>query len=478
MQRTDRAQLLWGERTPYAPSLVDGELRAEWPARVDEFLDGVAESAVDRWVPAASLLHSDGDAMDIAVVDDRIVGVRGRAKDRVNRGRLDVKDRFGWRANSAPDRLTTPLIRDGDRLVECDWDTAMNRIVERSKELLAMPGGRGRFGFYTSGQLFLEEYYTLGVIGKAGIGTPHMDGNTRLCTATAAAALKASFGTDGQPAGYDDVDLCDALAFWGHNVAETQQVLWARMLDRRAGSDPPTMLAVDPRSTPVAQEADLHLALRPGTNVALLNALLRLVIQKGWYDNEFVQQHTLGFDQLSKVIEPYTPAYAAEICGLARRDVEAAAELLGTARRLVSTVLQGVYQSNQATAAACSVNTLHLLRGMIGRPGAGVFQMNGQPSAQNTRETGADGDLPGFRNWENPKHVEDLARVWNVDPQVIPSWSPPTHAMQIFRYAEQGSIDLLWISATNPAVSLAAVGTHPAASCPVPTCSSLSRTCS
>jgi anaerobic selenocysteine-containing dehydrogenase len=111
-------------------------------------------------------------------------------------------------------------------------------------------------------------------------------------------------------------------------------------------------------------------------------------------------------------------------------------------------------QSNQATAAACQVNNLHLLRGMIGRPGAGVLQMNGQPTAENTRETGADGDLPGLRNWDNPQHIRELAELWKVDEMTIPHWAPPTHAMQIWRYAEQGSIKLLWISATNPAVSL------------------------
>jgi len=117
-------------------------------------------------------------------------------------------------------------------------------------------------------------------------------------------------------------------------------------------------------------------------------------------------------------------------------------------------VLQGFYQSNQATAAACQVNNLHLLRGMLGVPGAGIYQMNGQPTAQNTRETGADGDLPGLRNWDNPDHAAELARLWNVDVHTVPHWAPPTHAMQLFRYAEQGSIELLWISATNPAVSL------------------------
>ncbi len=141
--------------------------------RVDTCLaDGLTESDVDSWVQSASLLHSNGDAMDIAVQGGRIVGVRGGAEDRVNRGRLDVKDLYGWQANNSADRPTRPLVREGDGLVECDWDTAMGRIVDRSRELLAQPGGWGRFGFYTSGQLFLEEYYTLAVIGKAGIGTP------------------------------------------------------------------------------------------------------------------------------------------------------------------------------------------------------------------------------------------------------------------------------------------------------------------
>src|SRR4029079_5884590 len=109
-------------------------------------------------------------------------------------------------------------------------------------------------------------------------------------------------------------------------------------------------------------------------------------------------------------------------------------------------------------AGSCQVNNIHLLRGMIGKPGASVFQMNGQPTAQNTRETGADGDLAGFRNWDNPAHIRELAELWNVDEMTIPHWAPPTHSMQIFRYAEQGSIKLLWISATNPALSMPDLG--------------------
>lgn len=447
---TDRIADPWGPRTPYGPHDV------VWPARVDTFLaPGLTEADVEEWVPSASVLHSNGDAMEIAVAGGRIVGVRGRAADRVNRGRLDPKDLYGWQANHSPDRLRRPLVRtERGELAETDWDTAMELIVRRSRELLDHPGGWGRFGFYTSGQLFLEEYYTLAVLGRCGIGTPHMDGNTRTCTATAGAALKASFGTDGQPGSYADIDHCDTLALWGHNVAETQAVLWMRMLDRRRGPHPPRMLVVDPRLTPVAREADIHLAVRNGTNQALMNALQYELIRNDWIDEEYVRAHTIGFEKLVALVADYPPERAAEICDVPADQIRAAAELLGTGERLFSTVLQGFYQSHQATAAACQVNNIHLLRGMLGRPGAGLCQMNGQPTAENTRETGADGDLPGFRNWDNPDHVAELARLWRVDPIRIPSWAQPTHAMKIFRYAEQGSINLLWISATNPAVSL------------------------
>jgi ferredoxin-nitrate reductase len=300
----------------------------------------------------------------------------------------------------------------------------------------------------------LEEYYTLSVIGKAGIGTPHMDGNTRLCTATAAASLKESFGADGQPGSYTDIDLCDTLFCFGHNVAATQTVLWSRILDRLAGAAPPHLVAVDPRLTEVAKAAEIHLAPKPGTNLALVNGLLQQLINNDWIDHDFIDQHTKGFEELASIVANYPPRRVAEICGVEARDVEAAAQLFGASSNAVSTVLQGFYQSHQATAASVAVNNMHLLRGMLGRPGAGILQMNGQPTAQNNRETGADGDLPGFRNWENEQHIEALAKLWDVDPIVIPHWAEPTHAMQIFRYAEQGSIKFLWIAGTNPAVSL------------------------
>jgi anaerobic selenocysteine-containing dehydrogenase len=443
----DRIENPWGERTPYAR----GE---RWPTRVDSYLEpGVGPDDVDRWVQSASILHSNGDGIDIAVKDGRIVGVRGREQDRVNRGRLDPKDLYGWQANASPDRLTRPLIRQDGELVETDWDTAMGAIVERSQSLLE-ESGPGSISFYTSGQLFLEEYYTLGVIARAGIGTNHLDGNTRLCTATADEALKETFGCDGDPGSLADIDHADTIALFGHNMAETQVVSWARILDRRAGPDPPTLIAVDPRSTPVAREADIHIPLRNGTNLALMNALIHEVIANDWVDHDYVGRHTVGYEELEQQTADCTPEWAARICGVDAKVIRDAARAIGEAQALVSTVLQGFYQSHQATAASVQVNNLNLLRGMLGRPGAGVMQMNGQPTAQNTRECGANGDFAAFRNWQNDAHVDELARIWNVDPEQIPSYGPPTHIMQILRYIEQGSVDFLWVTATNPLVSL------------------------
>lgn len=177
---------------------------------------------------------------------------------------------------------------------------------------------------------------------------------------------------------------------------------------RTRGQQPPKVVCVDPRRTPVAREAErtggVHLAPRVGTNLALMNALTRELFEHDWVDQQWVDAHTIGVQDLRAVVDPHTPEKAEQICGVAAKDIRSAARIFGESQNVLSTVLQGFYQSHQATASAVAVNNLHLLRGLIGRPGSGVLQMNGQPTAQNNRECGADGDLPGFRNWDNPAH--------------------------------------------------------------------------
>ncbi|WP_438001565.1 nitrate reductase [Sorangium sp. So ce185] len=436
----------WGERTPYF-----GE--HQWPARVDE----QTQEEPERWVQSCCVLCTNGCGLDIGVKGNRIVGVRGRAQDVVNHGRLGPKGLHGWVANNSPDRLTRPLIRTGkkpgDAFREATWDEAMALMTRRCRDVVARytPGA---VAIYNSGQLFIEDYYTLSVIAHAGLRTNHIDGNTRLCTATAGSSLRETFGRDGQPSSYRDLDVADCILHVGHNIAATQTVSWMRILDRRRGPNPPRLVVIDPRTTDTAREADVHLTPRLGTNVALLNGLMHLLIQNGHVDQPFIDAHTVGFEVLREKVAAYPPRRVTEITGVPVDQLNAAARLLGTSERLLATVLQGVYQAHEATAAACQVNNLVLIRGMIGKPGCGVIQSNGQPTAQNTRETGADGEFPGFRNMNNPAHVADLARVWNVEPDVIPTFAPHTHCTQLFRLAEQGSIRMLWIIGTNPAVSV------------------------
>jgi len=200
---TDRTRDIWGERTSFSRG-------ADWPVRVDQYLlDGVSEEGVE-WFQSACVLCSNGCGMDVAVQEGRLVGVRGRAQDRVNHGRLGPKGLYGWQANNAPDRLTRPLIRRDGELQDASWDEALELVVERTQAVVAESGPLAT-AFYNTGQLFLEDYYTLALVVRGGIGTPHLDGNTRLCTATADFALKETFGTDGAPGSLTDFDECDTI---------------------------------------------------------------------------------------------------------------------------------------------------------------------------------------------------------------------------------------------------------------------------
>lgn len=280
------------------------------------------------------------------------------------------------------------------------------------------------------------------------------DGNTRLCTATAAASMRESFGCDGQPGSYGDVDYTDCLFLVGHNVAATQTVLWARMLDRLAGPNPPKLIVVDPRVSETAKHATIHLRPKVGTNLALLNGLQYLLFENDWVDMDYVSKHVVGLESLRNTVKEYPPDVVEKITGVPQKQLRETAELLGKTPSLLSTALQGVYQSNQATASACQINNINLLLGKIGKPGSGILQMNGQPTAQNNRETGCDGEYPGFRNFQNPKQMQEIADVWNIPLIKLPHWNQPTHVENMLRFIAEGSIQMFWISGTNPLVSL------------------------
>jgi anaerobic selenocysteine-containing dehydrogenase len=407
----------------------------------------------DRWVHSACVLCSNGCGLEIAVKDGRIVGVRGDARHPVNFGHLGPKGENGWVANHDPRRGTRPMIRrrKGARLEPVSWEEALDFFVERFKAAWSL--GHENLACYNSGQLTIEEFYALAKLWRGGLQSSNIDGNTRLCTATSATGLMANFGADGPVASYVDIDQADLLCLYGHNVAEAQTVLWERMLaaKRERGT---RIIVADPRKSPtVRQGADLHLQLRLGTNVALMNGIIHLLIARGWVNRDFVSANTVGFDAMSDVTNKYGPERVAEICGVPREALERAAEWIGTTPRMVSTVLQGFYQSVEATASSSLVNSVHLLTGAIGKVGAGPLLMAGQPSAMSNREAGGDGSYPGYRNPHNPHHMRELAELWNIDfdrfhPEV------PKDILTMLEVAERGEIEFLWVIGTNPLVSL------------------------
>jgi ferredoxin-nitrate reductase len=419
--------------------------------RIDQNL-GIAGEP-DRWVHSACLLCSNGCGLDIAVKDGRIVGVRGNPHHPVNFGHLGPKGANGWVANNDSRRGTQPLIRreKGTPLQPVSWEEALDFFIQKFRE--AWDKGHENLACYNSGQLLLEEYYVLSKLWRGGLQSSNIDGNTRLCTATSATGLMSNFGADGPVASYADVDEARLLCLYGHNVAETQTVLWERMLSARKRNQG-RILVVDPRKSPtVRQGADLHLQIKLGTNVALMNGLIHVLIRDGHVNRAFVDRYTVGFDGMEETVREYSPGRVAEICGIRPEELELAATWIGTTPQMVSTVLQGFYQSVEATAACSLVNSVHLLLGAIGKPGAGPLLMAGQPSAMSNREAGADGSYPGYRNPQNPKHMRELAELWNLDPEQFHP-EVPKDITTMLETAERGEIEFLWVIGTNPLVSM------------------------
>ena len=407
----------------------------------------------DSWVHSACVLCSNGCGMDIGVKDGRIVGVRGQPNHPVSFGHLGPKGEHAWVANNHPRRGKMPMIRrkKGGEMEETSWAEAFNFFMEKFGQ--ARERGHENLGCYNSGQLTIEEFYTLGKLWRGGLQSSNIDGNTRLCTATSASGLMTNFGADGPVASYVDVDEAELLCLYGHNVAETQTVLWERMLaskKRNSGR----IIVVDSRKSPtVRQGADLHLQVRLGTNVALMNGIIHLLIANDWVDKSFIDEHTVGFEKLNVIASEYPPERVAEICGISAQDLQTAVQWIGSTERMVSTVLQGFYQSVQATAASSLVNTVHLLRGAIGKRGSGPLLMAGQPSAMCNREAGAGGTFPAYRNPLNPHHMKDLCELWNIN---FEDFHPeaPKDILTMMEIAERGELEFLWVIGTNPIVSL------------------------
>ncbi len=353
------------------------------------------------------------------------------------------------------DRLLYPMVRDSldQPFQQVSWDEALQRVADRIQTVVATQGPDS-VCMYGSGQLQTEDYYIAQKLLRGCLGTNNFDSNSRLCMAAAATGYVQSLGADGPPCCYDDLELTDCAFIMGANPAECHPIVFNRLRKYHKQNPHVKLIVVDPRRTPTAEVADLHLAIRPGTDIDLLNGIAHLLVLWGATDADFIQNHTNDFPTYASVTQYYSPERVAETCGISIADLEQAARYWARSERVLSLWAMGVNQSSEGTAKVRTLINLHLMTGNIGKPGAGPFSLTGQPNAMGGRESGGMSHLlPGYRSVKNPQHRAEVEQFWGLPAgQVSPTVGRT--AWDIITGLEQNDVGVLWIVATNPAVSL------------------------
>ena len=353
------------------------------------------------------------------------------------------------------DRLKYPMMRDSldQPLRRVSWSEAFDRIVDRIKEVRETQGSEA-ICMYGSGQFQTEDYYIAQKLLKGCLGTNNFDANSRLCMSSAVAGYMASFGSDGPPCCYDDLELTDCAFLIGTNAAECHPIVFNRLRQYHKKNRQVKMVVVDPRRTKTAEAADLHLAIKPGTDIDLLNGIAHLLLRWGMLDTLFLDECTQGFSSYTQIIEHYPPEIVARKCGIRIDHLEEAARYWGESEKVLSLWSMGVNQSIEGTAKVRTLINLHLMTGNIGKPGAGPFSLTGQPNAMGGREAGGLAYiLPGYRLVKNPDHRAEVEEGWGLKSGSI-SPIPGKDAWSMITGLETGDVGLLWIAATNPAVTM------------------------
>jgi len=401
----------------------------------------------DQWVTTTCGYCSVGCGMFVGVKEGRAVSVRGNPDHPVNLGKLCPKGLSEHYTLEAPNRAKHPLLRQQGKLVPVSWDEALGTMVEKFRATQERCG-RDALGVISTGQLVTEEFYTLGKLVQLGLGTKNYDGNTTLCMASAVSGYKRSFGSDGPPGAYEDLRKADVIFLIGANVADNHPILCQHL----EANPRKTLIVADPRVTKTAMMADLFLPLKPRSDIALLNGIIHVLIQTGQIDCEFIAKHTTAFSELAKFVEKYTPAYVSQITGLSEDLILKTAYLYGNAEAALIGWTMGVNHSTQGAETVNAINNLALITGNIGRAGASPFSITGQCNAMGTREAGFTSSLPGYRKFESTRDREDLAALWGISKDRIPT-SRGLAYPDIIEAAVSKKIRALWIIATNPIVS-------------------------
>lgn len=380
-----------------------------------------------------------------------------------NRGILCSKGRTLLHAAlDHSNRLLHPELRTvrGQPRRRASWEAA---IGHAARELLRIREAYGpdSIAVYGSGQWLTEEYYLINKLVKGGLGTNNLDTNSRLCMSSAVAGYTRTLGADGPPGNYEDLELADTLVVTGANPAWCHPVLWRRVEAAKAARPAMRIVVIDPRTTDTAELADLHLRLKPGSDVALYLGLGRRLIATDAIDRGFITDHTNGFDAWAAACEPWTEDRTAETCGISADDLRQLAVWIASGRNFVSAWTMGLNQASDGVARNTALIALHLATGSIGRPGTGPFSLTGQPNAMGGREVGGMATLlSNHRNLASAADRAEVAKIWGVES--LPS-KPGLTAVELFQAIRDGRVRAVWICATNPVESMPDAGAVDAA---------------
>jgi assimilatory nitrate reductase catalytic subunit len=411
-----------------------------------------ADVPPERLVPTHCCFCGVQCGMYLKVADNRVIGIESRDFAH-NRGSLCPKGVVAYQQVEHPDRLKYPLMRRGGKgspLERVTWDEALDYVVRRWQDIQARYG-RDAVAVYSGSSMTNEKCYLAGKFARVALGTRHVDYNGRLCMSSAAVAYARAFGIDRAPVPMPDIALSDCILVVGSNVAECFPIVmnWVwRARDRGA-----SLIVLDPRQTPIARTADLWLPVRPGTDVAVLNAMLRVLIHDGLIDDAYVAARTTGWEEVRAAVEPYTPEAVERIAGVPAARIVAAARLYGRAPRSLIMHARGVEHSTHGVDSCLACINLALARGQVGKPGGGTMMLTGQGNGQGGREHGQKANqLPGYRHIDAPEDRRYIAGVWGIPEEELPGEGAA--ATEMVHLMATGAIKSCLVLCSNLMVSL------------------------
>ena len=459
----------------------------EEAARLAANADPVDRASV-TWAKAPCRFCGTGCGVMVGVEKGRVVAVRGDEASPVNRGLLCVKGYHLPGLLYGEDRLQYPQLRNADgSFSRITWDAALDLIASKFKDTLAQHGPES-VAVYGSGQWTVFDGYTALKWVKAGMRSNNIEPNARLCMASAVSGFMTQFQSDEPMGCYQDLDRGDDFVLWGNNMAEMHPVLFSRILETKRLKPATRIIDIATRRTPTTDYADMHVLFKPGTDLALANGILHLLVAQGRINTAFIDENvvfrrgiedlkTIGYgcfgdqaehytfedvpkpsslEELTTFLADYTPEKVSEISGVPVPQIHGLAAIYGDLPRgTVSLWCMGVNQHVRGTWMNNLITDLHLITGKICRPGANPLSLTGQPSACGTaREVGTSSNrLPADMVVTNPEHRAKAEHIWNVPPGTIPA-KPGYHAVDMFRALKRGDIKTMWIQTTNPWVTL------------------------